>query len=227
MASLESLILRINRLTGPIPPELGNLASLTELHLTRNNLSGPIPAELGDLASLEELLLGENELTGTIPPELGNLTSLESLSLRNNELTGTIPPELGNLTSLTRLDLRYNAGLTGPLPLELQSLVLDAFYWNDTRLCSPDNSSFQAWLDTIEDHRGGAGLSGRWRVRGFQRTQDQQRRFRDAEGGKHHPERGQDGLHLRRRHAERQGLRLPLDSMATEHRLASTGWSAT
>ena len=30
-----------------------------------------------------------------------------------------------------------------------------SFYWNDTGLCSPDNSSFQAWLDTIEEHRGG------------------------------------------------------------------------
>ena len=155
LASLESLWLYYNRLTGPIPPELGNLASLEKLVLAENELTGTIPPELGNLTSLESLSLWNNELTGTIPPELGNLTSLIYLGLRYNKLTGTIPPELGNLTSLTHLDLRYNAGLTGPLPLELQSLVLDKFYWNDTRLCSPDNSSFQAWLDSIEDHLGG------------------------------------------------------------------------
>ena len=156
LASLEELLLSENELTGTIPPKLGNLTSLESLSLWNNELTGTIPPELGNLTSLTYLGLRYNKLTGPIPPELGNLTSLESLSLGYNKLTGTIPPELGNLTSLTHLDLRYNAGLTGPLPLELQSLVLDAFYWNDTGLCSPDNSSFQAWLDAIEEHRGGS-----------------------------------------------------------------------
>jgi len=34
-------------LTGPIPPELGNLSALERLHLADNELSGPIPPELG------------------------------------------------------------------------------------------------------------------------------------------------------------------------------------
>ena len=99
-------------LSGPIPPELGNLANLTGLYLRYNDLTGPIPPELGDLANLTELYLDRNDLTGPIPPELGNLANLTELSLRVNELEGPIPPELGSLANLRSLYLDYN-DLTG------------------------------------------------------------------------------------------------------------------
>ena len=38
-------------LSGPVPPELGNLANLTRLDLGHNFLSGPVPTELGSLWS--------------------------------------------------------------------------------------------------------------------------------------------------------------------------------
>ena len=122
LANLTSLELWENELTGSIPPELGNLANLTSLRLRSNELTGPIPPELGNLISLTRLELWDNELTGSIPPELGNLASLTSLELWQNNLTGPIPPELGNLTSLTNLELSGN-NLTGPIPPELGNLV--------------------------------------------------------------------------------------------------------
>ena len=109
-------------LTGPIPPELGDLSALERLHLYQNALSGPIPPELGNLANLERLTLFDNRLSGPIPPELGNLTALEQLHLGGNELSGSIPPELGNLTRLDQLDLGYNR-LTDTIPSALGSLV--------------------------------------------------------------------------------------------------------
>ena len=109
-------------LSGPIPPELGNLTSLRELRLGHNDLTGPIPPELGNLASLRELRLGPNELTGPIPAELGDLPNLTDLALDDNNLSGPIPPELGNLTSLRELRLGHN-DLTGPIPPELGNLV--------------------------------------------------------------------------------------------------------
>ncbi len=115
------LWLRDNNLSGPIPPELGNLTNLQTLLLRENNLTGTIPAELGDLTQLEALRLDENNLTGTIPPELGNLASLKWLDLGFNDLTGPIPPELGSLTRLIRLELDQNA-LTGPIPPDLGGL---------------------------------------------------------------------------------------------------------
>ena len=117
-----SVELDSNDLSGPIPPELGNLANLEGLDLFGNALSGPIPPELGNLASLESLWLDFNDLTGTIPPELGNLANLESLWLGENNLTGTIPPELGNLANLVELYL-YATDLSGPIPPELGDLA--------------------------------------------------------------------------------------------------------
>ena len=54
-------------LSGPVPPELGNLANLTRLDLGSNDLIGPIPPELGNLANLTRLDLGINDLTGSDP----------------------------------------------------------------------------------------------------------------------------------------------------------------
>ena len=72
---LRPRVLRISRstgcpndLTGPVPPELGNLTTLEELWLDGNKLSGPVPAELGQLVNLQELNLEDNELSGSIPP---------------------------------------------------------------------------------------------------------------------------------------------------------------
>ena len=119
---VTELNLHNNGLTGPIPPELGNLTSLRELNLGYNGLTGPIPPELGNLTSLGRLNLGNNGLTGPIPPELGNLTRLGGLRLHSNYLTGPIPPEFGDLTRLRELNLGYN-GLTGPIPPELGHLT--------------------------------------------------------------------------------------------------------
>ena len=113
-----------NELTGPIPPELGNLAQLQSLNLSNNPMTGEIPPELSQLTRLEVLYLGANQLTGEIPPELGNLTQLRSLTIAFNPmLTGEIPAELGNLSQLQqRLHLGSNQ-LTGEIPPELGNLA--------------------------------------------------------------------------------------------------------
>ena len=96
-----------NQLSGPIPPELGNLSNLTRLLLYGNELSGSIPSELGNLSNLIGMTLGLNQLSGSIPSELGNLSNLTSLQLSSNQLSGPIPSELGNLSNLTSTVARY------------------------------------------------------------------------------------------------------------------------
>ena len=88
---------------------------VTRLELGGNQLTGPLPPEIGQLARLEALLLYGNQLTGAIPPEVGRLTSLEALWLQGNELTGSIPPEIGQLARLQSLFLPGNQ-LTGAIP---------------------------------------------------------------------------------------------------------------
>lgn len=123
-----------NRLAGPIPPELGELANLETLSLDLNELSGTIPPELGKLANLKTLSLSRNRLTGTLPPELGNLIRLENLNLAVSYdltltpprpryvLSGRLPPQLGNLINLKELDLRGHK-FTGTVPTALGRLA--------------------------------------------------------------------------------------------------------
>ena len=74
-----------------------NIGRVTWLALPGNQLTGPIPPELGQLSRLGFLGLNDNGLTGTIPPELGRLSSLTNLLLNDNELMGTIPQSFTNL----------------------------------------------------------------------------------------------------------------------------------
>ena len=62
-----------------------------------SGLTGPIPPEIGNLTNLTTLWLWENQLTGSIPPEIGNLTNLEQLVLHDNQLTGEIPESICDL----------------------------------------------------------------------------------------------------------------------------------
>jgi len=110
-----------NNVSGPIPPEFGELSSLEYVQFYKNNLTGPIPSEVGKLANLTTLDFNQNDLSGPIPPELGRLSRLTSLNLYGNDLSGPIPPELGNLANLTWLWLGGN-GLSGPIPAELGDL---------------------------------------------------------------------------------------------------------
>ena len=137
LVNLRVLELSFNRLTGSIPPELGNLHNLRRLALYGNELTGSIPPQLGDLDNLRALRLSGNELTGSIPPELGNLVNLIDLYLGQNRLTGSIPPELGNLPKLERLVLQINK-LSGNIPPELGNLTtLKALYLDVNRLTGP------------------------------------------------------------------------------------------
>ena len=122
LAHLRTLGLHHNSLTGPIPPELGRLASLERLQLQENGLTGEIPSALGDLTNLRDLWLSGNELTGAIPPELGDGSGLVRIGLQENRLSGAIPPELGNLAALRHLWLQGN-DLSGSVPPELGRLT--------------------------------------------------------------------------------------------------------
>ena len=110
-----------NRLSGELPPELGDLTHLERLYLWDNGLAGEIPSQIGNLSELRELNIRGNQLNGEIPPEIGKLTNLSLLDLDSNRLSGEIPSELGNLENLSRMDLWSNQ-LSGEIPAELGNL---------------------------------------------------------------------------------------------------------
>ncbi len=138
LSNIEHLGLAVNQLTGPIPAGLfARTKRLRVLGLSGNRLTGSLPPEMGSLPELRSLLLGRNNLTGPIPPELGRLTSLEWLYLADTGVTGPLPPELGGLTNLRELQLERNE-ITGPLPPELGQLTgLEELYLYDNEITGP------------------------------------------------------------------------------------------
>ena len=154
---LQRLNLAGNQLTGKIPPVLGRLPHLQELTLWVNGLSGAIPPELGQLASLQSLALAGNQLSGAIPPELAGLNQLQRLHLGGNGLSGAIPPELAGLTQLELLDLSFNQDLSGTIPSALQRLPISTLNLMATSVCVPQDAAFQEWLTTFEFFPSGCG----------------------------------------------------------------------
>ncbi len=178
LEQLETLDLSANDLVGGIPPEIGNLARLEVLEMWSNDFSGSMPAEMGNLAELELLDMEASGLTGSIPATLGNLRKLKTLWLNDNELTGPLPAELGGMARVQRIFLHGNnlegpfpeglgelpeleelwlggnAGLGGPLPLDLADLgALSTFKAGGTDLCAPADPALREWLERVPFQR--------------------------------------------------------------------------
>ncbi|KAM1561833.1 hypothetical protein EV1_004743 [Malus domestica] len=118
---LESLVLSVNKLSGPIPGYLGIITTLRALSLESNLFSGPIPLELGKLVNMEILYLCANDLTGELPVALTNLTKLKILRIGSNNFTGRIPNYFPSWKELQDLEMQAS-GLKGPIPSSISSL---------------------------------------------------------------------------------------------------------
>ncbi|KAI9328728.1 hypothetical protein BDR26DRAFT_949688 [Obelidium mucronatum] len=133
-AELQNLVeLKLTRLCGVIPKEIGELGALRTLSLNFNPLlTGPVPKELGNLKRLVVLDLSRCGLVGELPYEIGDLTALETLSVNGNKLEGAIPSSIGNLKNLRKLHLGWN-GFSGLIPKEigaLENLETFAIHYN-------------------------------------------------------------------------------------------------
>ncbi|ERM94422.1 probably inactive leucine-rich repeat receptor-like protein kinase At2g25790 isoform X1 [Amborella trichopoda] len=88
---MTGLDLSENKLSGPIPLDMGLLKELAMLNLSNNLLTGPIPKSFGGLLGLSTLDLSCNALSGEFPSQLTRLTHLSIFSVANNNLSGEIP----------------------------------------------------------------------------------------------------------------------------------------
>ncbi|XP_050148223.1 probable LRR receptor-like serine/threonine-protein kinase RFK1 isoform X1 [Malus sylvestris] len=111
----------VNRLSGKIPKELGNITTLTDLNLEANQFSGSLPTELGNLVNLQTLMLSSNQLTGYLPETFSGLRILTDFRINDNNFSGTLPGWVQNWKNLTRLEM-HSSGLEGPIPSNISLL---------------------------------------------------------------------------------------------------------
>jgi len=113
------------KLTGQLPPEMGNMTSLEVLEL-EGDFTGPIPPEFGRLKNLRELRLYGK--FSTLPAEIGSLGELRVLEIRGafrvfpyrKAVFPVLPREIGALSKLQTLEL---AGAFTAVPAELYTLT--------------------------------------------------------------------------------------------------------
>ncbi|CAN8260605.1 unnamed protein product [Cochlearia groenlandica] len=135
LTELQTLSLRFNSLSGPIPSDFANLTLLRYLYLQGNAFSGEIPSFLFTLPTIIRINLGENRLTGRIPGNVDSATQLLTLYLERNQLTGSIP----NITILLQQFNVSSNRLNGSIPDSLSGFPLTAFQGNT--LCGKPLSS--------------------------------------------------------------------------------------
>ncbi|XP_023541330.1 probable inactive receptor kinase At4g23740 [Cucurbita pepo subsp. pepo] len=116
LSALETLSLRLNRISGPFPSDLSQLENLSSLYLQYNEFSGPLPLDFSVWRNLSVIDLSNNLFNGSIPSSISNLTHLTVLNLANNSLSGEFPDL--DIPSLQWLDLSNNS-LTGNVPHSL------------------------------------------------------------------------------------------------------------
>ncbi|KAK3156384.1 hypothetical protein QOZ80_2AG0106610 [Eleusine coracana subsp. coracana] len=137
LSRLKSLLLdtNSNQLHGLIPPSIGFLPNLADIRLFTNKLSGPLPSELGKHSALgnievsnnnlseslggcyllNNLMLYNNHFTGEFPKSIWSVVTnqLSVVMIQNNNFSGTFPTQLP--WNFTRLDISNNR-FSGPIP---------------------------------------------------------------------------------------------------------------
>ena len=127
---------------------------VTALELPGNRLSGTLPPAVGDFVDLKRLDVARNALTGGLPRDLGDLIQLRALDLSTNRFSGRVPREIGRLGALQRMDLSDNQ-LEGALPGDLVNLQsLADLNWSASGACAPEAAWFQTWLGSVATRSG-------------------------------------------------------------------------
>ena len=119
-SSLKNLVLKNNRLRGPLPDPLP--ANLEVFEVSHNHLTSTIPWSYESLLSLSFFDVGSNELVGSLPYHIGNLPVLEAFLVPNNQLMGTIPFSFSRDDSkIQSLNFELNR-LSGTVPAGLADI---------------------------------------------------------------------------------------------------------
>ncbi|RDX91999.1 Receptor-like protein 12, partial [Mucuna pruriens] len=107
--SLEILVLKGNKLIGPIPQTYIIASALRMIDLSNNNLQGQLPRALVNCRMLEFIDFSHNQIIDSFPCWLGTLPELKVVALRDNHLNGSVRcPTTCTFPKLHIIDLSRN-----------------------------------------------------------------------------------------------------------------------
>ncbi|XP_047329901.1 probable LRR receptor-like serine/threonine-protein kinase At1g74360 [Impatiens glandulifera] len=117
-----------NKLSGPLPSQIGLMKNFSMLHLGFNQISGELPPQVGQLL-LFSLNITQNNFTGAIPIEIGSAKCLQNLDLSYNNFSGQFTASLNKLTELSKFNISYNHYISGVIPQtgQLATFEKDSF----------------------------------------------------------------------------------------------------
>ncbi|KAG5558238.1 hypothetical protein RHGRI_008240 [Rhododendron griersonianum] len=96
--------LQHNNLTGELPQTLRNCSSLLVIDLGENKLTGTVPPWMGNASlGLIVLDLRSNNFLGNLPFELCRLSSLQILDVAHNNLFGPVPRCFANFSIMAKI----------------------------------------------------------------------------------------------------------------------------
>ncbi|OAP19043.1 hypothetical protein AXX17_AT1G34340 [Arabidopsis thaliana] len=167
----EIRLTNLRKITGSFPHFLFKLPKLRTVYLENNRLSGPLPANIGALSNLEILSVAGNRFSGSIPSSMSKLTSLLQLKLNGNRLSGIFPDIFKSMRQLRFLDLSSNR-FSGNLPSSIASLAptlstLEFIYSLKLAKCGikmsldhwmPADTSFYHHIDFSENEISGSPI---------------------------------------------------------------------
>ncbi|KAL4379989.1 hypothetical protein GQ457_02G003040 [Hibiscus cannabinus] len=118
-ASLQSLSLSWNQLTGPVDRLLSRLNKLNYLDLSLNRFTGPIPGRLFSFP-ITNLQLERNLFSGPVLPI--DQVTIPTVDLSHNRLSGHLSPMLSTVQNLYLNDNQF----TGKVPASFVDRILSA-----------------------------------------------------------------------------------------------------
>ncbi|CAK9153221.1 unnamed protein product [Ilex paraguariensis] len=114
---MSGIDLSWNKLTGPIPPEIGYPSGIHTLNLSFNCLTGSIPEIFSLLKQEQSLDLSHNRLSGQIPSQVVELNFLSVFTVAYNNLSGRTPDRKAQFATFEEISYEGNPYSCG-LPLQ-------------------------------------------------------------------------------------------------------------